>query len=211
MRVPSLSLIPLVLCLAAGCGDGPVDLVPTVATPETGPTVDLDAPLPGDSVYQLDLPLSTHHGDERRLGDTRGRPTIVSMFYASCPAACPMLISDIKAIEQQLPPGVRDQLQVVLVTFDPETDTPEALARLAADHGVDGARWTLAATPDPADVRSLAAVLGISYRRLESGHYNHSAVITLLDAQGRPSSRIEGLRQPAEPILGDPVLTSLAR
>ncbi len=44
-------------------------------------------------------------------------------------------------------------------------------------------------------MRDLAAVLGISYRRLDSGRYNHSAVITMLDPDGRVSERIEWLRQ----------------
>lgn len=171
----------------------------------SAPTAEPDAaaptgPLPDDSLYQLGLSLTDQEGRTVDLGLYRGHPTLVTMFYASCPAACPMLIADLEAIEAALSPTLRSDLRVVMVSFDPEVDTPEALSRLSAEHGLDEARWTLARS-HPDDVRALAAVLGISYRRLETGHYNHSAVITLLDTEGRPTARIEGLQQPADALL----------
>lgn len=192
MRLPPLALILAGLALATSPA---CDLPPSVdPTP-----VDL-GPLPDDSLYQLGLSLLDQRGQTVDLGLHRGHPTLVTMFYGSCPAACPMLIADMKAIEAQLSPAAADALRVVMVSFDPEVDRPEVLADLAREHGLDGTRWTLASS-HPDEVRSLAAVLGISYRRLDSGHYNHSAVITLLDPQGRPSARIEGLGQSPAPIL----------
>jgi protein SCO1/2 len=38
-------------------------------------------------------------------------------------------------------------------------------------------------------VRKLAATLGIQYRRLASGEFNHSTVIEVLDRQGRIAAR----------------------
>lgn len=170
------------------------------STPEASPPVVDRGPLPDDSLYLLDGPLLDQAGETTRLGRYRGHPTIVSMFYASCPAACPMLIADIHRIEAALDDETRADLRVVLVSFDPDADTPEALARLAAERSVDTTRWTLASAPAD-DVRTLAAVLGISYRRLETGHYNHSAVITVLDRDGRPLAKVDGLNQPPDALL----------
>jgi protein SCO1/2 len=49
-------------------------------------------------------------------------------------------------------------------------------------------RWSLART-DPATVRKLAAVLGIQYRALANGDFNHTTALLLLDAQGRVVAR----------------------
>jgi len=42
----------------------------------------------GDSLYGLDLALSDQRGATTRLDLWRGRPTVIAMFYASCPSAC---------------------------------------------------------------------------------------------------------------------------
>lgn len=187
-----LFAVALSLSAPAGCALSPSPDVPASAAPS--------GPLPGDSLYQLPLRLVDSAGVEHPLGVHRGHPTLVSMFYASCPAACPMLIHDLQAIEARLAPTERDDLRVLLVSFDPDRDTPEALSALAVERHVDLQRWALASTPE-ADVRTLAATLGISYRRLENGHYNHSAVITLLDRDGVPRGRIEGLSQAPEALV----------
>jgi len=40
-------------------------------------------------------------------------------------------------------------------------------------------------------VRKLAAVLGIQYRQLDDGEFNHSSALILLDGEGRISARTE--------------------
>lgn len=70
-----------------------------------------------------------------------------------------------------------------MVSFDPLRDSVAVLKKTAADRHCD-ARWTLARADD-GTVRKLAAVLGVQYRRLESGEFNHSTVIECIDAEGR--------------------------
>lgn len=149
----------------------------------SSPAAAADA-LPSDSVYQLDIPLVQQDGSAARLGLDRGSPVLISMFYSSCPHACPLLINTMRRMEQQLAPEARQRLKVLLVSIDPERDTPEKLKELAERHRVDAARWTFArASAD--DVRKLAAVLGIRYRALPDGEFNHSTIVTLLDANGK--------------------------
>jgi protein SCO1/2 len=106
------------------------------------------------------------------------------MFYTSCPNVCPLLLAAIQRFEAALSPTERARLRVTVVSLDPQRDTPQALKAVAGRHGVDAGRWTLARVADP-DVRTLAAVLDLRYRRLPSGEFNHSSVIELLDAEGR--------------------------
>jgi protein SCO1/2 len=130
------------------------------------------------------------------------------MFYASCPYACPTLISDVKRLEQMLDEKARAGTRVLLVTFDPDRDTPEKLTELARTHKVDTTRWRFARAPKD-DTRDLANVLGLKYRQLENGEFNHSSVITVIDGGGNIRGRVEGLEQPNADLVA--TLQKLAR
>jgi protein SCO1 len=149
-------------------------------------------PLPGDSLYQLDLPLTNQDGQVSKLGDLRGSPVLIAMFYTSCKYVCPLIIDSMLRVDKALTPAERSHLRVVLVSFDPEHDTPQALKAAAELRHLDLSRWSLTRT-DVESVRKLAAVLGVQYREISPGEFNHSAVISVLDQDGRNvahSSRI---------------------
>ncbi len=142
------------------------------------------AELPADSMYQLQAQLTTQKATAVRLDLYRGYPTLVSMFYGSCPAACPMLITAMQVYESQLDPPSRARLRVLLVSFDAARDTPRRLAALASLHHADPERWTFASAAEP-DAGRIAALLGLRYRRMANGEFDHSLLITLLDSDGR--------------------------
>lgn len=154
------------------------------------------ASLPDDSYYQLDVSLETHAGEKIAFDAFRGRPVIVSMFYGTCPHVCPVLISTIKEVGEQLPVAIRDELRVLMISIDPERDTPAHLLELVERHNVDSTRWRLART-QPSQTRPLAAVLGIKYKALPDGEFNHTSAIILLDPQGREITRSTKLGAPS--------------
>ncbi len=147
------------------------------------------AALPGDSIYQLRVPLTDQNGAPFELASGRGGPVLVSMFYSSCEMVCPMIFETIKLTVGALPVPERDRarVKIVMISFDPARDSVAVLKRTAEAHGCDS-RWTLARTDD-ANVRKIAAVLGVQYRRLESGEFNHSSAIQLLDINGRIAAK----------------------
>lgn len=130
-----------------------------------------------------------------------GKPVMITMFYGTCPHACPMLVSRMKRIERKLPEHVRKNLRVILVSFDPKRDTVASLKKLQVAHGVDTSRWSLVRTDDEDTIEELAAVLGIKYRFQPDGSINHSSVVTLLDHDGSVIVRMDGLDLPDETIL----------
>jgi len=148
------------------------------------------AALPADSVYQLHVPLTDQHGKTWDWGGRRGRPQIVAMFYSSCPNMCPLLVDSGKAVEHNLAAAELRQLQLLYISIDPAHDTPAVLAALAAKRTLDPARWTLA-SPRPQDVRSVAGLLGVRYRQLADGQFNHTSALLLLDRDGRIVARTE--------------------
>lgn len=168
----------LVLTLLAACSrHAPVHEAPKPAKVGSGP-----------SLYDLQLPLTAQTGAAIRLDVDRGHPTLVSMFYGSCAAACPALID---RIGRTLDEAHAADARVLLVSFDPARDTPAHLAALAREHHLDS-RWTLAAA-SPTDARTLAAVLGIKYRVLQDGEFFHTSVVVALDRDGATLTRAEGL------------------
>ncbi len=153
-----------------------VNAIATAATPtET---------IPSDSIYQLNVALTNQDGKAIKLDVYRGHPTLITMFYGSCPNVCPLLFETVELTERSLNPKLQSQLRVLFISIDPDRDTPKALASLAKSHHADTARWTLAQA-NATDVRKMAAVLNVQYRKLPNGEFNHASVITLLDAEGK--------------------------
>lgn len=157
------------------------------------------APPRGDSVYALSASLVDQRGRTVGLDLFRGHPVLISMFYASCPDACPLLIADLQRMERELSPRIKADLRIVLVSLDPERDTPDPLQALARARQVDESRWRLLRAPEDT-VRDIAALLGVKYRRLPDGSFNHSSVITLLDPDGAIVVRDDAMGGPHEAL-----------
>lgn len=189
----------LLALLLLGCApEDPVVTLSSSSMRAPGVTVEA-APVMGEtpaaapplgSLYALNLELVAQTGATVPLDAQRGHPVLVSMFYTSCPMACPMLIQEIQSIEAELPPERLGGVRVVLVSMDPEHDDPAAMRAVVDKHGLD-ARWTLGAVPAD-DVRPVAAALGVRYRPLPEGGFAHTSVITLVDGDGRVVARSEG-------------------
>ena len=64
------------------------------------------------------------------------------MIYTTCKAACPRLVADMRNIESQIPEELLNKLQFILVSIDPETDTPERLKEFAIENKMDDNHWT---------------------------------------------------------------------
>ena len=104
-----------------------------------------DAPLPSDSVYQLQAQLVDQGGRRVAWGAQRGKPRLVAMFYTSCKYICPLIVESGKAVERQLTPAQQARIGIVLVSMDPARDTPKALQAVVDQRRLDTRRWTLLA------------------------------------------------------------------
>jgi protein SCO1 len=171
---------------------------PAPAPPKTGHEthrghgLSADAPLATDSVYQLHADLVDQTGRSFTLASHRGQPMLVSMFYSSCQFVCPMLIETIRHTQAQLSPAQVSRLAVLMVSIDPEHDTVTVLKQTAEQRQLDAKMWQLARTDAPT-VRKIAAVLGVQYRALGNGDFNHTTTVLLLDGQGRIKGRTSQL------------------
>ncbi|WP_130620870.1 SCO family protein [Dyella amyloliquefaciens] len=166
------------------------------------------APLPTDSIYQLGAKLTDQDGHSWPLSARRGKVQLMTMFYTSCTMVCPMIVDTMKATRKAVDEPARDKLDLLAVSFDPARDNVAALHQYAQKRQLDAPHWTLARA-EPQDVRALSALLGLQYRQLPDGDFNHSSELILLDPDGRIIARTTTIGR-LDPAFVDAVRKALA-
>ena len=81
-----------------------------------------------------DFRLTDHTGRPASLSDFRGQAVLLFFGYVNCPDVCPLTLTKLARVLSSLgsdASGVR----VLLVSVDPERDTPDALARYVGRFG----------------------------------------------------------------------------
>ncbi|MHB1223133.1 MAG: SCO family protein [Gemmatimonadaceae bacterium] len=208
----NLILLPAVALLALGCQQGATAAAGTtddaattaatavataVATPHAthaardatvpaSEAVEVDGPedaLGDGSLHDLDMTWRDQDGKARTIAGLGERPLVIAMVYTTCAHTCPLILADLKQLEATLTAAQRAGMTFVLVSLDPENDTPAQLNRFATDSRLDPARWTLL-TGTATDVRMLAAALGVRYRPGADGEIAHSNALTIVDSDG---------------------------
>ena len=133
--------------------------------------------------YGQALELPDHAGKPRRLEDFRGKAVVLFFGFTHCPDVCPTTLADIAQSIKQLGPDA-ERVQVLMVSVDPERDTPESLAKYvtAFDPRFLALRGDLAAT------KKVASEFKIFFEKAKTGDsytVNHSAQSYVIDPQGR--------------------------
>lgn len=153
-----------------------------------------------NSIYNLESDWITQSGVEINLGSLRGKPVILTLFYASCTYACPILINDMKKIESSLSRNKLNDFRFVLVSIDPDRDKPENLLKIFNMNNLDSKRWTLL-TGNKDNVMNLAALIGFKFKVDGKGGFSHSNLITLLNEDGEIVHQHVGLNQNVDDAL----------
>jgi protein SCO1 len=126
----------------------------------------------------------------RSFSEWRGKPTVVSFIYTSCPLPdyCPLTEQNFATLQRRLRDDtiLRNHVQLVTFTFDPARDTPAVLAAHAARFKLDPNVWTYL-TGDAVTVQTFAAKFGISTIQDPTGtaEITHNLRTFLIGADGR--------------------------
>ena len=134
------------------------------------------------------------------LGHLQGKVQVLAMVYTTCESACPIIVSLMQRLEAALLPALHAEVGFVLVSLDPERDTPGVLRAYGDKRHLDPTSWSLL-SGHPDDVLELATLLGITYKRDQRGGFTHSNVMTVLNRAGEIVHRQEGLQQDLTAIL----------
>ncbi|MGK5451168.1 SCO family protein [Streptomyces radiopugnans] len=102
---------------------------------------------------------------------TAGKTTLVFFGYTNCPDVCPTTMGDISLAPSKQPKAVKDSVEVVFITTDPERDTPESLGKWLQSFGPN----FTGLSGDLDKVRKAALSLGIS---VEEPKKHHDGTVT---------------------------------
>ena len=140
--------------------------------------------------------LQDQHGQPYTDDRLQGRWTLMFLGYSRSQETSPALLTLATQIKNRLAdePDLQDNLQVVLVTVDPEHDQADVLERYLAFYSPD----FLALTGSLDSVRLLGDQLGFRFHRrteVENAivHIDHTTSIALIDPHGRLLGLFTGL------------------
>ena len=110
--------------IAAGCGSSPAP----AAAPSPTAAAAFHGIEPQPVPSRPEFVLRTTDGERYDFAErTGGRPTLLYFGYTSCPDECPTAMADIAAALRSTPADLREQVEVVFVTTDPDRDSPQVL------------------------------------------------------------------------------------
>ena len=144
-------------------------------------------PLP---LTEMDFQLTDHDG--RTVGpDTLiGKTSMVFFGFTYCPDVCPTTLSDISAWLDDLGDDATD-INVVLITVDPDRDTVDALADYVGYFHPSVRGWT----GENDQILSAANGFRVRYEKVPADNddytMNHTAGVFLFDAAGNFSGTID--------------------
>lgn len=124
--------------------------------------------------------LVDHTGRSVTLEDYRGKVVLLFYGFTHCPDVCPLTLSKLSRVTEGLGRKA-DDVQILLVTVDPERDTPEVLGEYVQRFGPRVSGLT-------GDSASLArAYEGYGVYSMTGGHHGmtHSSVVYGIDRAGR--------------------------
>ncbi len=179
MRTRLLAVVAITAALAAtACGGGGSPSATPTATTE--PTPEAISRVEPHAIP--DFTLTDQDGATFRLADLDGSLKLFYFGYTNCPDICPTTMVDWREVKRGLGDDA-SKVRFVMVTVDPEQDTPPVLKRFLAlfDEAFIGL------TGDPADLANVWAHFGVKVRRLDlpesaTGHsISHSAAVWVVD------------------------------
>ncbi|MBI5962949.1 MAG: SCO family protein [Chloroflexi bacterium] len=119
------------------------------------------------------------------LSDYRGKLVLVYFGYTFCPDICPATLANVGQALKKLGDDKASQIQTIMVSLDPERDTPEKLAEYVAHFhpsfiGITGSNEKLA---------EVTSLYGIFYERSQGSteeNYliDHTATLLVIDREG---------------------------
>ncbi|MES2902557.1 MAG: SCO family protein [Pseudomonadota bacterium] len=118
-----------------------------------------------------------------------GKPYALFFGFTHCPDVCPTTLARLAKLRKQVGKG-DDAFAIVLVSVDPERDTPAEMARYAGLFGTP----VIALTGSTPAIEGIKALFGITAEKVPQpgADYtvDHTATTFLMDAQGKFAATI---------------------
>lgn len=141
----------------------------------------------------------------------KNKITLLAMIYTHCPDICPMTTHNMHLVDQRLPEELRQKINYIVITFDPNRDTPNVLKRFAEIRDLSFNNWTLL-SGDEKNTNEVMLKFGIKAIPADSTYdengelsYNviHTDRISLIDQEGRLRANYKGSTADLNMIIED--------
>jgi protein SCO1 len=174
MRLPAASifcsLALVAACIVAACHSGQPSFQSTDIT---------------GADFGKAFALTDYNGKPRTLEDFRGQVVVMFFGFTHCPDVCPTTLAELAVAVKKLGPSA-EQVQVLLVTVDPERDTPELLAKYVTAFNPK----FLALRGNADETARVAKEFKVIFQKVagprpENYSMDHSAGSYIFDRQGR--------------------------
>lgn len=135
--------------------------------------------------YGRGLGIADTDGRVRRLEDFKGEVTLVFFGFTRCPDVCPTTLLRLRQARAAVGPDA-DKVRVLLVSVDPERDTPAVLSAYVKNFDPS----FVALRPEPADLPKVIKAfhaIAVKVPVGDAGEYtiDHSATIYVYDRANR--------------------------
>ena len=171
MKRAGLSIV--ITLLLVGLGYGAYSLGRSLqAKPELGGT-QLETP-----VEVGEVALVNAEGAAVELQDYAGKQLLVFFGFTRCPDVCPLTLSKVAKIYEDL--GTPEDVQVVMITVDPANDTPEVTHRYASAFNPD----FVGLGGDNGAIAQAAKTFFVGYNDSGDGQIAHTDALFLVDKKG---------------------------
>jgi protein SCO1/2 len=144
------------------------------------------------------------------LSQLRGKVVVANFIYTTCalPNFCLRLANNFGVLQKRFAKELGREIILVTITFDPQHDTPEVMAKYASQWSANADTWRFLTGP-PADVERACRLFGV-HAFSNEGLLDHSLHTVIIDRDGTLAANIEG-NQFTATQLGDVVLDVLRK
>ena len=132
-----------------------------------------------------DVTLTNQDGEAVSMEQLEGRWNLLFFGYTFCPDICPATLAELRQLRGSLPEEVNQRLQPILVSVDPERDTPEQLKKYLDYFGAG----FIGLTGPLDDIQTLANAAGVPFIPGDTSKkdytVDHGANLALIGPDGR--------------------------
>jgi protein SCO1/2 len=133
--------------------------------------------------------LKDHDGRPFTRERLRGHTSLVFFGFTRCPDICPATLQQLTAARRRLAaaetqpgPASASPPEIILISVDPERDTPQVLDRYVSHFG----EGVTGLSGEPADIHALTDALGLFFEKSGGGPdytVSHSTAVLVIDPE----------------------------
>ncbi|MCA9402688.1 MAG: SCO family protein, partial [Candidatus Omnitrophica bacterium] len=129
--------------------------------------------------------LTDQNGEPFELKDLRGKVVLLFFGYLSCPDVCPVTLSKLSRVYQQLTEKERGEVQTVFISVDSYRDSPDKIKEYLSYFSINA----VGLTGDQMDVDFVVEDFDAWYQIVKSSSalgylIDHTSYVYLLDQEG---------------------------